>query len=569
MLCRSEWSDGGVGMTEIDGGVALCHWVRERAAHPQTAAPLGQLLLAAGLIDAAQLEQALQVQRGDRGRHLGRILVEQGVLAVRQVNEALAMKFGIPRVRPEAMRIAPETLALVPAELATRHAVMPLARFDATLIVAMENPFDTALLELLRFNTGLEIAPALAGCEGIALAHARHYSGLDEEAASTVARDGGGEDVAERVDAVSAEHAANQRPIVRLLESLLHEAVLLRASDINIRPENGGVAVHYRVDGRMRRVRTLRPALLAPLVSRVKIVGQMNIAERRLAQEGGARFSSQGREVDLRISVIPTVAGESVVIRVLDRQTALRPLAALELPAAEEQRLRRIVAAPHGLFLVCGPTGSGKSTTLYALLNELRDGGAHILTVEDPVEYRMNGIEQVQVAERIGYTFAEVLRRFLRHDPDVILVGEIRDAETAAIACRAALTGHFVLSSLHTNDAPGAVARLVDMGVAPYIVAATLRGVMAQRLLRLRCRRCGGEDSDCIACGGSGHAGRRIVCEVLEITPCLSDLIERNAPLQELSAAAQREGMVRLPEHAMTLAEAGLTSRAEALALGG
>ncbi|MDR2878006.1 MAG: GspE/PulE family protein [Chromatiales bacterium] len=551
-------------MAEIDGSVALCRWVRERAAHPRAALPLGQLLLGEGLIDAKQLEQALQVQREGRGRHLGRILIEQGTLDQHQVFAALALKFGIPRVRPESMQIAPEILGLIPADLATRHAVIPLARFDGTLIVAMPNPFDTELLELLRFNTGLAIAPAFARRESIALAHARYYSQFDEEAASLSMR----LRVAEEDDTTSAEQAANQGPIVRLLESVLHEGVLLRASDINIRPEGSGVAIHYRVDGKMRRVRTLSSALLAPLVSRIKIIGQMNIAERRLAQEGSAHFASQGREVDLRISVIPTVGGESVVIRLLDRQTALRELSALELPAAEEQRLRRIIAAPHGLFLVCGPTGAGKSTTLYALLNELRASDAHILTVEDPVEYHMNGIEQVQIADRIGYTFAEVLRRFLRHDPDVILVGEIRDAETAAIACRAALTGHFVLSSLHTNDAPSAVARLIDMGVAPYVLAATLRGVMAQRLLRLRCQRCDGAKQNCPTCGGSGHVGRRIVCEVLKISPTICEFIERKASLQELSATAQQEGMVRLQTHAMALAEAGLISQAEALALG-
>ena len=611
-------------MEAMDSSEELHRWMRERGRHRHAGAPLGQILLAARLIDEAQLECALKAQKDDRGRHLGRILIEQGALAPHQVNEALAAKFGIPRVRPAALPIAPEALAPISAEIAARHRVMPVARIDATLVVAMENPFDAALLELLRFNTGLDVAPALAGAEEIALAHARYYSRLEEDAASATEEAGESPDAA--AEPAGEEREANRRPIVRLLESILTEGVLLRASDINIRPEGGRIAIHYRVDGRMRHVRSLRRALLAPLVSRVKIIGQMNIAERRLAQEGRARIDYQGRAVDLRLSVIPTVEGESVVARILDREVALKPLAALGLTAEDERRVRRIVRAPHGLFLVTGPTGSGKSTTLYALLNELRDGGGHILTVEDPVEYRMSGIEQVQIADRIGYTFAEVLRRFLRHDPDVIMVGEIRDRETAAIACRAALTGHFVLSSLHTNDAPGAVARLIDMGIEPYVAASTLRGVMAQRLLRLSCPRCRGRlqvkgptearaaapdrrgeeaparagsalpvagvhgdlsvpaafavpaaaaiprltnGSHCTVCGGTGYAGRRVVCEVLAVTPGIAGLIERHAPAQEIAALARKEGMTRLSEHAMALAREGATSVEEALALTG
>ncbi len=566
---------------EIDSGEALARWLAERPSRQRTGTRLGQILRSARLIDGATLEWALAVQRRDRQQRLGHILIEHGALAAWQIDQALAVQCGIPRIRPDAVPIVPETLALLPRDIAMRHRVIPVLREGSMLFVAMENPFDTSLIDQLRFHTALTVSPMLAGGEDIALAHARHYSPLDEEtgiespadsiaAAAHDTMDGAAGDVGG--DAVGDAAAANRRPIVRLFDAILSEAVLRAASDINIRPEGAHIGVHYRIDGRMRRMRTLRRSLLAALVSRIKIVGRMNIAERRLAQQGGARLRHQDRHVDLRFSVIPTVEGESVVVRVLDRERGLKPLAALGLADADERRVRRLIAALHGLFLVTGPTGAGKSTTLYALLKELGSAGdRHILTVEDPVEYRMDGIEQVQIAESIGYGFAEVLRRFLRHDPDVIMVGEIRDRETAAIACRAALTGHFVLSSLHTNDAAGAVTRLRDMGIEPAVLAATLRGVMAQRLVRLRCARCSGNGNTarCTFCGGSGYAGRRLVCEVLEVSPAIATLIEGGASLQEIGALARDEGMTPLSGHAVALADAGLVSREEALMLGG
>lgn len=559
-------------MEAISTQDALRTWFSGRGARPRQEEPLGQILLAGGRIDEVQLERALAAQRRDRSRHLGRILVEQGALGSREIDEALAGKLGIPRLRLDTIEVMPQALSALDAGLARRHQAMPVARLGDALVVALANPFDGATIGLLRFGAGLEIVPALATAEEIALAQARHYSSLGEGAeraddapAANAVRETDGDEARER--------EANRAPIVRLLDSILLQGVLLRASDINIRPERTRIGLYYRVDGRMRRVQELRPGLLPALVSRVKIVGHMNIAERRLAQEGGARLPYNGREIDLRLSVIPTVHGESVVIRLLDREAGLKPLGELGLPEEIVARLRRLVGGPHGLFLVTGPTGSGKSTTLYSLIDEIRARGAHVLTVEDPVEYTMCGVEQVQVSERIGYTFPEVLRRFLRHDPDVIMVGEIRDAETAAIACRAALTGHLVMSTLHTNDAPSAVARLIDMGIEPYVVASALRGVMAQRLVRLTCDCRKGRvpgpvaGSSCTACGGSGFAGRRLVCEVMAMSPGLATLVSRNAPVQDLTALAREEGMQRLSDHAMALAREGLTSPEEALSV--
>jgi type IV pilus assembly protein PilB len=550
----------GIGIV-IDSAEALRRWLQERSVRPPAVMRLGQILLQAGLIDAAALERALGAQRIERRQRLGGILVAQAAIEAWQLEEGLAAQAGIARVRPAAMDLDTEALAALSSDFAIRHQVMPLACQGGALVVAMPNPFDTAVLDQLRFRSGREIVPALASPADIALAHSRYYSRAEEAEAAQASDEPPGPDPAAQ---------AMARPIVHLFESIVREAVLTGASDINIRPEPARIAVHCRIDGRLRELRALPRRLLPALVSRVKVIGRMDIAERRLPQEGGARFRCGERMVDLRISVIPAVDGESVVIRILDRSAALRPLCELGLRSADEERIRRILQAPHGLFLICGPTGAGKSTSLYAVLNELRGRGLHLLTAEDPVEYRMEGIEQVQIAERIGFTFAEVLRRFLRHDPDVIMIGEIRDAETAAIACRAALTGHLVLSSLHTNDAASAVMRLVDMGVERYTVAAILRGVMAQRLIRLRCRHCApGQGGHCTACGGSAYRGRQLVCEVLECDAALARLIESGAGVDAISAHAHGAGMGRVADHARELLRLGLTTIEEVAMVAG
>jgi type IV pilus assembly protein PilB len=531
----------------------------DEASARRSDAPLGQVLLEAGLVDRAGLGRALGRQADDRTKPLGRILVEEGMLDPVQVAEALALKCGIPCVRLEGFDIPAAVAARIPAGLALRHRAVPLADIGSALAVALENPFDAATLDLLRFNLSADVIPVMAARADIALAQARLYAGVDDAALAAEDERGAA------AGAEAEEREANRRDIVRLADAILRQGILRRASDINIRPDRRQVGIHYRIDGRLQRWRALGRGPLPALVSRIKIIGGMNIAERRLPQEGSARLVDQDRSLDLRISVIPTVNGESVVIRILDRGGALRPLAELGLPGAEEAAIRAVLGQPHGLFLVTGPTGSGKSTTLSALLGELRRTDAHILTVEDPVEYDLEGIEQVQVSERIGLGFAEVLRRFLRHDPDVIMVGEVRDRATAAIACQAALTGHFVLSTLHTNDAPGAVARLLDMGVEPFILAATLRGVMAQRLLRLHCPRCRG--GGCAACAQTGYRGRRLVCEVMTVDAALAALIAGGAPTRALAEAAEGAGMTRLGVHALAIAAQGGTSREEALAV--
>ncbi len=552
---------------------------------------LGEALVEEGTITEAQLEAALETQRQYKssGRHLGQILVQSGIVTPKQLNVALAHKLAIPFVSIAEFNIDPHLITRVPPEIAQHYKVLPLASLNGTLAVAMINPFDQAAIDALRFNSKMNIEVVMAPTDEISEALNRHYSSYEEmEALEDLKLDPIAEPVAcdEALHTVEAE--AKKKPIVRLLNSIVLQAVNSKASDINIRPEKDRVNVFFRVDGKMQFIRRLSRNLLPALVSRIKITGQMDISERRLPQDGHARLLRQGKQIDLRISVVPTVNGESVVIRILDKEAGLKPLDALGFSADELEQIRRLISRPNGIFLVTGPTGSGKSTTLYAVLNEVKQRNPHILTVEDPVEYDMEGVEQVQIALAKGYTFAEALRHFLRHDPDVIMVGEIRDEETAHIANKAALTGHLVFSTLHTNDAASSVTRLLDMGIESYLLSTTLLGVMAQRLVRVNCPDCVVEESaaphirkmlnleasetfqrgaGCFKCHYTGYRGRTTVIELLRVTPEVSRLIIEGRPAKEIAEMAVSQGMRCLQQCALELARQGGTSLEEVYSL--
>ena len=555
---------------------------------------LGEILVGERWLTRQQLQRALRYQLRNRGRHLGRILVEAGAVTAQQVTMALAQKFGIPVIKFEHLEVDARLAERIPVELAVQHNLLPLAEIAGRLVIATDNPLDQARMEVLRFHCKEAVTPVLATAEEIALGLTRYYSHVDEHEALRGVSSGDASAVEGAPATRDMEREASRRPIVRLLDAIVSQAVIRAASDIHLRPESELLSVFYRIDGRLQKIRELHRSLAAPLVSRIKILAHMNIAEHRLPQEGAARIRRDDRSVDLRVSIMPTLNGESVVIRILDRALGLKSLDGLGLSASDHGRIRSMLGRPHGLFLVTGPTGSGKSTTLYALLNEVRKSDAHILTVEDPIEYDMEGVEQVQIFERIGVTFADALRHFLRHDPDVIMVGEIRDAETANVANKAALTGHFVLSSAHTNDAPGAVTRLLDMGVEPYLLASTLLGVMAQRLVRLNCRHCVTIDepgtellhrgaagitvapnthayrgAGCHVCHQTGYAGRGLVSEILTVTPEIANMIATASHAREqLARCAESQGMTRLAESAIRLVLKGRTSVEEMLALG-
>jgi len=550
---------------------------------------LGEILLRANVINRQQLDDALQRQRRRQGKHLGRILIDLGIVTMEQVNFALARKFGIPYVKLEDYRISPHILDRIPVELELQYNIMPLGEIDDILIVAMENPLDMSIISALRFNTNLKIEPVMASARDITLILSKHYSKFDEDRAL---EDSGFEAVNNRVDHQDAagmmEVEAKKKPIVRLVNSIILQGIMRGASDINIRPEADRISVYYRVDGKLQFSRNLHRSLLASLVSRIKIIGQMDISERRLPQDGHARLERGSKTIDLRMSVIPTVNGESVAIRILDKDVGLKSFTELGLRQREQHRVRHMLSRSHGLLLVTGPTGSGKTTTLYALLDEIKKDNPHILTVEDPVEYDMAGVEQVQLLPSKGFTFAGTLRHFLRHDPDVIMVGEIRDHETAAIANKAAMTGHLVLSTLHTNDASSTITRLLDMGIEPYLLGATLLGVIAQRLIRLNCPHCLQQDhiedrirrrfqvaeSDvlyrgrgCPSCNKTGYRGRTMISEVLAISPEIRELINAGSSARKIAHMALQQGMTRLIDNALHHARQGRTSLNEVMSV--
>ncbi len=555
--------------------------------HPISDLRLGEVLLERNIITREQLQIALEHPHAKHA-HLGQVLVELGMATREQINLALSRKLGIPFVRVAGYPVPPEVIALVPPEVAIEHLLLPIGFHGNRLVVAMENPLDWAALDILRIQTNRPIEPVITSSNEISEALERYYRQGNEAEFEAMVDDldiRHEEDEDDKADPVYVvEQEAQRRPIVRLVNAIIMQGIVKRASDINVRPEKERVGIYYRIDGKVHFSRSLNKQSLPALVSRIKIMGRMNIAERRLPQDGAARVVRDGKAIDLRISIMPTVKGESVVIRILDTSAGIKSLEQLGLGDREQKLLSRIISHNHGIFLTTGPTGSGKSTTLYALLQEVKRGNPHIITVEDPVEYEIAGVEQVQVKSQIGYTFAEALRHILRHDPDVVMIGEIRDLETARIANKAALTGHLVLSTLHTNDAASTVTRLIDMGIEPFLLSSTLLGVMAQRLIRVNCPHCLAEESvtqevretlgisqdevfyrgaGCEECNDTGYLGRVSVCEVLEITPRIASLINTGASTQAIKEAALAEGMNALTENALTLARTRKTSLEE------
>ncbi|HEY0634905.1 MAG TPA: GspE/PulE family protein [Gammaproteobacteria bacterium] len=558
---------------------------------PVSEAHLGDMLVAEGRLSREQLKSALALQQEHPGKHLGELLVEMGYCAQEQIIAALADKLGIPYIRLGRLEITPKVLALVPVDIALQFNVLPLAEHNNRLIVAMEDPLDWKALDLLRFHTNRTIEPVITSHDEIGRILNKYYLDHGEDDLLHIADEFEVHALVERAehsDIQNIAQEASKKPIVRLVNALLVQGIAHRASDINIRPAHDRINIYYRIDGKLQFSRSMHIASLPALVSRIKIMGRMDIAERRLPQDGHARVIREGGTIDLRISVIPTINGESVVIRILDKRADMKSLEQLGLHDREYRLLKQLTGRSYGMLLITGPTGSGKSTTLYALLQEVRKGNPHIITVEDPVEYDMENIEQIQILPATGYTFAEALRHILRHDPDVVMIGEIRDLETAQIANKAALTGHLVFSTLHTNDAASTITRLIDMGVESYLLSSTLLGVVAQRLVRVLCPHCkemapiGPEVAKllqldpqqpfyaaqgCEACNHSGYHGRIAVCELLEVTPAIAELINNKANSQAIKSLALAQGMMPLTQNALALARAGTTSIEEVLSV--
>ena len=457
--------------------------------------------------------------------------------------------------------IDPRAVALLAERWARRHRVLPVAVDGSTVIVATSDPLDLDAERAIAFATGHRVRWALASAEDIALHVDRVYQDTPASR-DPVAPPVEVQHLPFSADASASENGSDAGPsVIRLVDQLIAEAIRGGASDLHLEPEEQGIAVRHRVDGVIRHVRTL-PRYVAPsLVSRVKILSSLDIADRMRPQDGRARVAVFGSVVDLRVSTLPVSHGEKIVIRVLDGTAGLRTLEAIGFDDADLARIRGLLECREGLVLVTGPTGSGKTTTLYAALREIQARGVNVVTVEDPIEYRLPGVVQVQVHEKAGLTFGAALRSIVRQDPDVILVGEIRDKETAEIAIQASLTGHLVLSTLHTNDAASAVTRLIDIGVASYQIATAVKGVVAQRLVRRICPECSA--AGCEACEGAGYRGRRAIAEILTTSPEFERQVAAGAPTESLAAAARASGCASLWESGMALVAKGETTLEE------
>jgi type IV pilus assembly protein PilB len=545
--------------------------------------PLGELLLEAGVVSEDVLREGLAYQR-NQGVRLEEALLRLGHLDETALTRVLAKQQGMPFVDLRKGHVADAILARVPSEVALAQGVLPLLEKGGKLVVAVDDPLKRIVAEELEFLLGTPVACALAAPGALREAIRRNY-GDDAGGAATKAASRA------RARTGSGPADADDAPIVRLVDRMFREAVAMRASDVHVETHASGVVVRYRVDGMLREVARHPAHLAAPLVSRLKIMGSLDIAERRKPQDGRIELDLDGRPVDVRVSALPANHGESVVLRLLDRSGHVLDLGELGFRAEDRDWFDRVIRRPSGIVLVTGPTGSGKTTTLYAALSELNRPDVKIITAEDPVEYNVPGVNQVQVAPRIGLTFARILRSMLRCAPNVILVGEIRDLETAEVAIQASLTGHLVFSTLHTNDAPSALTRLADMGVKPFLVSTAVQGVMAQRLARRLCPKCrepyaperaerrllglpeSGEEPfyrarGCDACDGVGYRGRVGLFELFEMDASMRDRVYRGADLTDVRRHALETGLLRpLPRDGARKVLDGTTSASEVLRL--
>jgi general secretion pathway protein E len=543
------------------------------AAAPQR---IGQRLLARKLISAEELEQALELQK-ERPDKLGKILVDLGFVAQRELMNELSAQLGLPLVTlEEGPATAPEIEKLSPRFL-RQSKVFPHSLDGTALTLAMADPLDFEVISAVSASTGLRVAPALALESEINEALEKHFS---EGRRAENAKDFGNEDAAQ--DLEHLRDMASEAPVIRLVNAMIAGAVEKRASDIHIEPFEKDFRIRFRIDGVLQNQEAPPKELKAAVISRLKLMARLNIAERRLPQDGRIKIRTVGREVDLRVSTLPTLYGESVVMRILDRSTTdFYDLMRLGFDDHMLKRMEFFTELPHGIFLVTGPTGSGKSTTLYSALKRINKSDRKIITIEDPVEYQMDGINQIHVNPTIGLTFSAGLRHIVRQDPDVIMVGEIRDRETADIAIRASLTGHFVYSTLHTNDAPSAITRLTDMGVENYLLTSSITAVLAQRLVRRICPSCKylvGEaishdgtpvnsykGRGCEKCFGTGYLGRVGIFELMQLNEELRRLIMRNEDASVLTEAARRHGMKTLREDGWLKVADGTTTPDEVI----
>lgn len=540
---------------------------------------LGDLLVESGVISDEQLDYALKNK--SRDEKLGDFLIKENVLTEQQLIEVLEFQLGIPHITLTKYAIDPELLQLVPRELAKRANIMPVRRDKNKLLIAMSDPMDYFAIEEVRMATGCQIETSIAAKDDLYRTITKYYdlqasmdAALSEVAASTAE--------------VQQEITDEDSPIVRLVNQIIANGVAQRASDIHFDPQETEFKVRYRVDGVLKTERSLPKHMQNMMTARVKIIGGLNITENRIPQDGRIKVNIEFKSIDIRLSTLPTVYGEKIVMRILDVSNAATDIAHLGFTEKNEAMFKNMIEKPNGIVLITGPTGSGKSSTLYAALSNLNNEEVNIITVEDPVEYQLDGINQIQVKEEVGLTFAAGLRSILRQDPDIIMIGEIRDLETAQISIRASLTGHLVLSTLHTNSAIESISRLQDMGIEPFLISSSLVGVLAQRLVRQICRDCSTEveptirekqifanngfdvekirkGRGCSACGNTGYRGRLAIHELLPIDRELKDLILNRASGYEIADYMKTAGYYTLLQDGLLKVLEGVTTTEEVL----
>jgi len=570
---------------------------------------LGELLLRERRVTPTQLQEALTYQRSNGGR-LGASLVKLGILSDDDITGVMSRQYGVAAVDLSQITIDAALIRLIPAETAGKYNVIPVGRSGNTLTLAMTDPTNVFAMDDIKFRTGLNVEPVVASETAIQEAVKQHYGAASAPAPRNGENGKGSVDLvgkafedlnldspeeiqvvaaAEEIDVASLEKQSGEAPVIRLANALFLAAIQRGASDIHIEPYEKELRVRFRIDGVLQQVMTPPLKFRDPLVSRIKIMARLDISEKRLPQDGRikARFNDRGtsREIDFRVSVLPCLFGEKIVLRLLDSKGLRLDLSQLGFDVEALRRFDTSIRKPWGMVLVTGPTGSGKTNTLYSALSQINQPGVNIMTAEDPVEFNLPGINQVQVKEQINLTFAATLRSFLRQDPNIILVGEIRDAETAGIAVKAALTGHLVLSTLHTNDAPSSLSRLVNMGIEPFLVANSINLVAAQRLVRKVCDICKAPDpvpierlvdaglpeselpnvkamkgKGCDRCGGTGYKGRVGVFEIMEVSESLRERIIHSVPISELRAQAIQEGMSTLRQSGLMKVRDGVTT---------
>ena len=549
---------------------------------------LGELLIYSGKINDEQLNEALKIQK-QSGKKLGDVLVSEGYVTENDIIEVLEFQLGIPHVDLDKYEIKQDIATLLPENIARKYELIPIDKNEDFITVAMVDPLNIFALDDVKLYLKNEIQPVIATKNMISRSIDKFYS---SESTKKVLEEFIGAfnpiDTSDLEDEELLEVAS--APIVKLLNSIVEQAVKEKASDIHIEPYQKDIRVRFRIDGDLREVMTLSRNSLSGIITRIKIIGNMNIAEKRIPQDGRVESIINGREIDMRISTLPTVYGEKTVIRLLDRTSFNFTKESLGFSKKDLNVFDNILKQPYGMILVTGPTGSGKTTTLYTVLQELNRIEKNIITIEDPVEYKLSGINQVQTNEKGGLTFARGLRSVLRQDPDIVMVGEIRDGETAEIAIRAAITGHLVLSTLHTNDSPSTVARLIDMGIEDYLVSSAVIGIVSQRLVKLLCSKCKeayiasdyekkvlGVDKDeeltlykpvgCTACN-AGYKGRGAVHELMPISERIRQIIDKKGNVDEIRSEAIKGGMTTLLQSVSARALKGETSYEEVLRVG-